>query len=84
MGARGEYDKSKRNGAAVMERNGRAAKGKEENETEQGVRSGHFFGPLRDIAEACVGFRAGCFGSSRVFLKMIGEGCDVGGRLWSC
>jgi hypothetical protein len=44
MGARGEYGKSKRNGGAVLEGNGRAAKGEEENDTEEGVRSRWFFG----------------------------------------
>jgi len=29
-------------------------------------------------------FRLGCFVSSRGFSKIIGEGCDVGGQLWSC
>ena len=29
-------------------------------------------------------FRSGCFVSSRGISKMIGEGCDVGGQLWSC
>jgi len=42
MGARGEYGKSKRNGGAVLEGNGRAAKGEDENDTKEGVRSRHF------------------------------------------
>jgi hypothetical protein len=28
-------------------------------------------------------FRSGCFVSSRAFSKIIEEGCDVGGHLWS-
>jgi len=39
MGARGEYGKCKRNGGAVLEGNGRAAKGEEENDTKEGVKS---------------------------------------------
>jgi len=39
MGARGEYGKSKRNGGAVLEEDGRPAKGEEENETKDGVQS---------------------------------------------
>jgi len=42
MGARGEYGKSKRNGGAVLEGNGLAAKGKVENDTKDGVRSRRF------------------------------------------
>jgi len=39
MGARGEYGKSKRNGGAVLEEDGRAAKGEEKHETKEGVQS---------------------------------------------
>jgi len=44
MGARGEYGKSERNGGAVLEGNGRAAKGEQENDTKEGVRSRRIFG----------------------------------------
>jgi len=43
MGARGEYGKSKRNGGALLEGDGRAAKGEEENDMKEGVRSRSFF-----------------------------------------
>ena len=40
MGARGEYGESKRDGEAVLEGNGRAAEGEEEeSEIEEGMRS---------------------------------------------
>jgi hypothetical protein len=41
MGARGKYSKSKRDGEAVLEGNGRAAEGDEEEESEfeEGMRS---------------------------------------------
>jgi len=42
MGARGEYGKTKRNVGAVLEGNGQAAKGEEENDTKQGMRSSRF------------------------------------------
>jgi len=29
-------------------------------------------------------FKSGCFDSARGFSKIIGEGCDIGTRLWSC
>jgi len=51
MEARGEYGKSKRYGGALLEGNGQAAKGKEENDTKEGVRSRRFFRMMRDIAE---------------------------------
>jgi len=54
MGARGEYGKCKRNGGAVLEGNGQAAKGEEENDTKEGVSSRPFFGIMGDIAEACL------------------------------
>jgi hypothetical protein len=39
MGARGKYGESKRDGEVVLEGNGRAAKGEEESEIEEGMRS---------------------------------------------
>jgi len=39
MGAIGEYARSKTNGGAVLEGNGRAAKGEEENDMKDGVRT---------------------------------------------
>jgi len=51
MGARGKYGKSKRNGEAVLEGIGRAAKREERNDTEEGVRSRFSFGWLSDIAK---------------------------------
>jgi len=84
MGARGEYGKSKRNGGAVLEGNGRAAKGEEENDTKEGVRGRCVFWMIKRHRGGMFVFRSGCFVSSRGFSKMIGEGCDVGGLLWSC
>ena len=43
MGTRGEYGKSKGNGEAVLERNRRTAKGEEESEIEEGMRSKFHF-----------------------------------------
>ena len=83
MGARAEYGKSKRNGGAVLEGNGRVAIGEEENDLKEGVSSRHF---LRMIERHCGGmvvFGSGCFVSLRGFSKIIGEGCDVGGPVWS-
>jgi hypothetical protein len=42
MGARGQYGKRKRNGGAVLEGNGQAAKGEEENNTKESVMSSRF------------------------------------------
>ena len=84
MGARGEYGKSKGNGGAVLEGNGRAAKGEEENDTEDGVGSRRILDDYETLRRHVCFFRSGCFVSSRGFLKIFREGCDVGGRLWSC
>jgi len=73
----------KRDGEGVLEGNRWAAKGKEKNDT-KGVRDSFSFLMVGRHREGMIVLRSGRFVSSRGFSKMIGEGCDVGGWLWSC
>jgi hypothetical protein len=60
MGARREYGKCKRNGGAVLQGNGGAAKGEEENDTKEGVRSRHFFWMIERHRGGMFVFRSEC------------------------
>jgi hypothetical protein len=61
----------KGDGEAILEADRQTARGKEKSNTTNGMRGMFVFG-------------SGCSVSWRGFSRMIGEGSDIGGRLWSC